>query len=1055
MRRRMNMNTKFLLAFAAVTSLVTLYGRPMNKLPWLANANDRFTFAAQVNKAPVIDGKLEKEFWDNVPKAKFFQVKKAQTNSVTKQTGFQIAYDEKYLYIGATMWESETSKIKEGSRVQDGWPITDRINFIFSHEYNRKGTYQDSPYIFLMFGAGGIHRGFYNELPGKVEKPLKDESSEWVTAYSKDNTRWYIESRIPLKLLNLTAPKKGDKIFLNVRRDLMTGPASEKQSCWNPFASPALDAHSFGTLYFAGQIGKSKGFDDRINGKPRHWFQSRYLKTLVNKKGEYISAKQKYSNLAGWKEAEDLINKFKTVFDAEFKKDPWTISDQFEDFLMQWKHILNKLENSAPATSFKINTKNAKITSVKLNGIEIREAKGAYPFALVSGVNAIEITAEATGAAPGVKFDLQNSPETASVFSAAAPGSGDKAFKSASVKNGYLWSGDLKKVVFRQNLIWSRDYGNHPMAFLVPHVKVWGVSPGETMNFVHAVFNPLANGKCDYKLIIEIPEGFTRIDDNGDAPRYNHFFTKKIKEEKITYKGKKYVRYTYDWQVPAKLERNMSAYYHLISFRHNGYKFAKGEKVDFRFRRIVNNDTTDIVNVIKVAELPPINGRMLKKILFPQYDPFMGARVSLEQIRLTTDDGFKAGLNSYIVGGDYRWTIGTPYAARQAKIKSYYNRKGAVNFTSAYFNVPMWGAGKQTYLHDFLLKHPELKAKYYQNTGAYVKDFHNEFCPVKVINKYRKEFKEALKKDYQHVAKTGLGNYFFINDENYPESVKHNWTHSYCFCDDCKAGFRAMFKIPATEKLDDDVIVTKYAAQWGQWWRRMQKKHLLTIAYEAIKEIGGKLWYYHNTADHLTYKESKGLYDMLSIPLPGQTYPGGTHQAAMDTAKQQGEKITGFHSTMGQYHTYWLGKAFYSSDSFFYYPKEQKLVMVRMAAITHKGGLLESAAYCSAGTFYYMGEATRLIAAYEDLFHDGVRADNLATSDTFKYPNLLVLKKGDERLVLIFNESQDKAMTGVLRNLKLKPGQKATVWESKQVYPNASNMRITVQPQDVVAVHIK
>ena len=1046
---------KIMLLLASTSALVSLYGRPMDKLPWLANVNDRFTFAAQVNKAPVIDGKLEKEVWGKVPRAKFFQVKKAQTDSVTKQTGFQIAYDDKYLYIGATMWESEPSKILEGSRVQDGWPITDRINFIFSHKYERKGTYRDSPYFFLMFGAGGIHRGFYNELPGKVEKPLKDESSEWVTAYSKDNTRWYIESRIPLKLLKLTAPKKGDKIFLNVRRDLMTGPASEKQSCWNPFASPALDAHSFGTLYFAGKIDKSKKYEERINGKPRHWFQSRYLKTLVNKKGEYISAKQKYSNLAGWKEAEDLINKFKVVYDAEFKKYSWTISDQFTDLLMQWKHILNKLENSAPATPLKINTRDAKITSVKLNGIEINAAKGVYPFAFTSGVNAIEITAEAAGAAPGVKFDLQSSPETAAVFSAAAPGSADKTFKPVSVKNGYLWSGNLKKIVFRQNLIWSRDYGNHPMAFLAPHVKVWGVSPGETMNFIHSVFNPLANGKCDYKLIVEIPEGFTRIDDVGDAPRYNHFFTKKIKEEKITYKGKKYIRYTYDWQVPEKLVRNLSAYYHLISFRHDGYKFAKGEKVDFRFRRIVNGNTTDIVNVIKVAELPPINGRMLKKILFPQYDPFLGARVSFDQIRLTTDDGFKAGLNSYIVGGDYTWWPGTPMGKRKTIERSFYKRKGAVNFTSAPFNVPMWGAGLKTNLHDFVKKYPEIRAKYYKETGPRVKNFYNEFCPTKVINKYRKEFKEALKKDYLYAARTGLGNYFFINDENYPEGSKRNWTHSYCFCDDCKAGFRAMFQIPASEKLDDDVIVTKYAAQWGKWWRRMMKKHLLTIASETIKEIGGKVWYYHNTSDHQTYVESKGLYDMLSIPIPGQTYPGGAHQASMDTAKRQGEKITGFHSTMGQYHTYWHGKSFFSSDSFFYYPKEQKLAMIRMAAITHKGGLLESAAYCSAGTYYYMGEATRLIAAYEDLFHDGVRADNLAASDTFKYPNLLVLKKGDERLVLIFNEGYSKPVTGTLKNLKLKPGQKAAIWESKQQVSNPSHIKITVQPQDVVAVHIK
>ena len=116
---------------------------------------------------------------------------------------------------------------------------------------------------------------------------------------------------------------------------------------------------------------------------------------------------------------------------------------------------------------------------------------------------------------------------------------------------------------------------------------------------------------------------------------------------------------------------------------------------------------------------------------------------------------------------------------------------------------------------------------------------------------------------------------------------------------------------------------------------------------------------------------------------------------------------------------------------------------------------MESAAYCSAGAFYYMGEATRLIAAFEDLFHDGVRDDKLASSDVFQYPNMLVLKKGDERLVLIFNEDHEKSMTGTLRNLKLKPGQKAVIWESEQKVSNPSNIKITVQPQDVIAIHIK
>ena len=97
----------------------------------------------------------------------------------------------------------------------------------------------------------------------------------------------------------------------------------------------------------------------------------------------------------------------------------------------------------------------------------------------------------------------------------------------------------------------------------------------------------------------------------------------------------------------------------------------------------------------------------------------------------------------------------------------------------------------------------------------------------------------------------------------------------------------------------------------------------------------------------------------------------------------------------------------------------------------------------------------RLIAAFEDIFHDGVRDDKLAVSTTFQYPNMLVLKKGDERLVLIFNEDHQKTLTGVVKNLKLKPGQKAAVWESGKPYGKADSMTITVPPQDVVAVHIK
>ncbi|MBO5681110.1 MAG: hypothetical protein J6T08_05285, partial [Lentisphaeria bacterium] len=502
----------------------------------------------------------------------------------------------------------------------------------------------------------------------------------------------------------------------------------------------------------------------------------------------------------------------------------------------------------------------------------------------------------------------------------------------------------------------------------------------------------------------------------------------------------------------------MKSYVQYISFRHDGYKFSKNETVDFRFRRIVDGNTTDMVNTIKVQELPPINGAISKKITFPQYHPFMNSPVSLEQYQAVVDDGLKAGLNSYIMVPVYPMNQSNPAGeAMRNAYRNAVNRKGMENYAWVLFNSPLVGAGKATNLAALIDKYPDLEAVYYNNTGCQNPRWMRQYCFSKALGKYRKEFREALKKDYEYMITKGnvKSKKFFLNDESYPYGFHKDWKHCFCFCKDCKAGFGAMSGIPGAEKLDDVTIVTKYPAQWNKWWKFKQKNQILGMTHEIIKELGGTLWYYHNTHDHEAYKHSRGKYDLVSIPVPGQIYPGSPVQGTMDAAKQIGEKITGVHNSFGQIHTYFPGEAanptvFYSSDSNFYHPKEQKLVLVRMAATTHKGAIIESAAYCSAGTFYYMGEAMRLIAAFEDLFYDGVRDDKLASSSVFKYPNMLVLKKGDERLVLIFNEDHVKPLRGILKNLTLKPGQKAVVWESGKPYGKADSMQITVKPQDVV-----
>ena len=1013
-------------------------------LPKLNDIKDRIYFAYPVTEAPVIDGKLEKKFWGNIPRAKYFVVGNLETNSVTKPTMFQIAYDNQYLYIGATMWESAPDLIKSASTKQDGWPDTDRINFIFSKSYDRNGTYQDSPYLFVMFGAGGIHQAFRNILPDKSEKSLT-EPEAWITAYSKDDKHWYLESRIPFSMLDFS-PKDGE-IFFNVRRDNKTGLYNECESMWSQGIVASQGAHCFGTLIFNKKPGNLYRDEFWLNRCPRYWYMTGVINPVGEKKGEYIGAKIQYGNLPGWDKADDASDKI-----AQFmKKHPETISDEVDDLYMEWQQRIRTLCLTAPAKEFQIKTRDARVISVNLNGYTVSPKNGKYQLAIYSGINALKITAEATGKSPGVKFELANSPETSTAFSASILGS--EILNAVSVKDGYIWQGNAEKLVFHQNLIWNREYCNHPLQFITPNVKEWGVSPGETMFIIHRMFNPNKIGKCDYKLIAEIPEGFVRINDISYTCVYNHYWTKNVKTEKIDLNGKKYVRYTYQWDLPEKLTYGQKFYTHFISFR-NDYHFKPGEKVEFRFWRVVNNNTIDMTNVIKVAPLPQIHGGKLTKVLFPQYDHFMGGRVSHEQWRGMVDDSCKAGLNSFKLGSAYPSWKGKTEGLEMLFVNQLLTRKDTRNFNWIRDQLPLWGAGREGYTRDLVDRTPELQAKYYNNTGSYTKGFYREFCLTNATGKYRKQFLQALIKDYCQMLRDAPCDYVFFNDENFPSL--YNWRHSWCFCNVCKADFRKMFSIPESEDLSDGTIVTKYEAQWNRWWRHKHKDLLLQMAYEAVHKVGAKLFYYHQTHDTTAYEEARGKFDMVTFPLPGcASFCGSGKQESMDAAKRIGDKITGKYQSIGQFVTYTRRGAFFSSDSFYFYPKEVKQVLVRAAAVNHHGAFCESASLFSAGALYYAGEATRLIAAYEDLFFDGIRADNLAVSKTFKYPDMLVLKKASERLILIFNENHETAKSGIIKNLDLEPGQKAKIWGSNEVVLDPSSVPITVQAQDVAAIYIK
>jgi hypothetical protein len=142
-----------------------------------------------------------------------------------------------------------------------------------------------------------------------------------------------------------------------------------------------------------------------------------------------------------------------------------------------------------------------------------------------------------------------------------------------------------------------------------------------------------------------------------------------------------------------------------------------------------------------------------------------------------------------------------------------------------------------------------------------------------------------------------------------------------------------------------------------------------------------------------------------------------------------------------------------ASDDGFVQAKSWKSQVLRIVAAFGGGLDLQNAGECVAGMQYWIGEATRIIAAHEDLFFEGERADHLASSEQIAYPDLLVLKKGQRRLVLLFNES-DAERRVTLRNAKLEPGQRARVFETAD-WGTAKTLDVVVPAGDAIAVEIE
>jgi hypothetical protein len=708
-------------------------------------------------------------------------------------------------------------------------------------------------------------------------------------------------------------------------------------------------------------------------------------------------------------------------------------------------------------------------------------AKGT--IRLGEGVTTLAVETRATGERPGIRLAIAGQAETAGRWRVGAVEAGrarETAFNdtawpvAATDSDGFAWAGDkqAKDVCFRQTLLWNDTY-HGPDSCLFPKTREWGFSRGSFDHLGLMLYPPAPGATADYEFVLDVPQAFTLFGKQAPTPGTNapvwgesNVRPASVAEEAVTRDGKPYRRYLLRFDAKQLSPTGGEGYAGKATTTYLPLRLESGfkdEQAAFHYRRQARGNVTELEQRIPVRILPAIAGRQPRRIMISGYAdqlPF-GSMLSSDHLEAVMDQAKAMGWNQAGLSihdnwgkhfGDYWRGIGRQYAERgirpmlsdgaQFPLQTSNTAGGSYRLT----NPP---------LVNYVAATPAAQARWFKDSVKWDAKTRNTYCPTFMLGAGKEKFRELVGTVIADLQKLTPGAQVHLLDYEAHSWASADGTGSLCFCDRCKESFLQFAKLTATADLSDDAIFKNYHAQWDDFhvWQVMEVHKLVK---EVDNELGLKLMAFTWGGWKPFEGRLKGRVDLYFAGTPGNDPASGVNQERMDAHARFLRGEQGMEQVMGQRFSFLrIGdrrEPTVMSPDGLVDAQSWKSQVLRIVAALGGGVDLQASKECVAGMPYWIGEATRIIATYEDLFIDGERTDKLAESAQLKYPDLLVLKKGDERLVLLFNEG-NADMKVKLRNRELKPEHKAQVFESGR-WQDAGELEVVVPARDAVAVHI-
>lgn len=538
-----------------------------------------------------------------------------------------------------------------------------------------------------------------------------------------------------------------------------------------------------------------------------------------------------------------------------------------------------------------------------------------------------------------------------------------------------------------------------------------GIEPGETLYFNNESAQQVSilNDSpflAEYDWILEIPKGFSIIPPGG--------FTLK-QAEAVVRNGQEYQQYT----IPV---RNASPKRFTAVFEAN----TNLQDTSFYYYcQAQQGNITELKNKIQVNVLPPLTGRRPKHIVLRMWyawrpTAFWLPKLNEKEIKAIIRTGRKAGFNS--AGGI---PIDHPYYDENGRITIIGKQVDCLR-QEGFAVIGDWstcGTGRRRtggWLLSSLYRknHPESKGINFEGKEI--------VCPSFMIEEGYNEFGKSIEKRIRNYGYSGM---------LWDLELRPYDPYFACCCSKCLDSFRKFAKLDPDILLTPETIQEKYPSPWVDF-RCRQNAQLARRMQDMVHKADTKAQYEIYSGYHSEHTRNKYTVDWkvlgkyCDIVSCGYGMP---RDLIHETRKvSQKSLIPGIRVIRGTLHTHYLLKLLVESGG--------------------TGVFAFQSNDMGAREYQEAAKASNIIADFEDMFLDGKKNNKLIVTIT-KGVDMLVLEKGTERLLLLFNNSSNIKPIA-LENAKAENEMTALDYNEKKIIRDPGRMNITISANDVKVIFI-